>query len=709
MKKRFISVMLSAAMLVTASPGMIAMAESGSQPWVLFEQDFRESFDAGISNYRIVNTTQLLSQNDADGNIFGSWDVGTDDFAPTLSTADPGILNVGWCGGRKPTIMLKNALPIQAGHDIVIDARVKYTAGNSYKHEDGISIGDGNNPLFNIMGTGANNYTKGALISQPGNSSTFISAGGGGSDVVSDVHLKNETWYDFNIIIEGNSGKFTYSVSEDNGNVYTSPTLSMYSGISDIRYIQLAYGAFTGTAVDHIIIYDEAELGNVEVVSGVNDEPLDGQNALPSDFTATLLFDRAVTNDDLAAITVSNDAEFTVKAIDDTFAEISFTGLKSATTYSIHIPMAGGNKTTDVSFTTAAPDWVLFTESFDAEKSTYKMVDTKKLLGSLDSDNNIFGDYTNAALSGGMLNIPRGGNVKPTVMLMDPVAVDGDKELVIETKVRYTAKNEKKTGDGTLLIGDGNNPIFNIMGTGADNYTRGIYVTLDSNGKVEAGNGGDQEVSDITLIDQTWYTFTFVLSSDGKNFSYKVSDEEGLLYESGKLNVYSPYSPLSNIRYIQLPYGDFAATNVDYINISKMGSVNIVNSDNDEVLDGQIDVSADAKAALFFDNPVTAEELNRITVDNDAQFEISLIDSFTAEISFTALENNTSYTISVPMIGGNAPTTANFRTEAPQWILFSDEFDSASPASRRVTSTPLRKSARQASRRPDLRPLPVVT
>lgn len=687
MKKKILSALLSAAMVASAMPMSVSMAQ-GAKPWVMFEEGFDAAFDVASSPYRIVNAKEILPEKDSDGNIFGYWDVnGGDMFMPTQAD---GVINVGYCGNRKPMLLLKNELPIE-GNDIIIETRVKFTAQNNFVLEDGIAIGDGSNPLLNFLDTTADNYTLGARISQPGNNSTYISGGGNGTNVVSNMKPQNNEWVNFSVKISGDGQKFSYTASKDNGEIYTSPALTPQRELSNIKYVQLGYGGFTGTAIDYVRIYDTSKLGNVEIISGVNDEPIDGQNGVPTDCEVTMIFDNPITVEELGEISVSNNADFEIEAIDETFAVLKFKGLKNAATYTIHIPMIGGNKVTDATFTTAAPEGALFSESFDSVNSNYRIVNTKSLLPARDEDGNIFGDFVDYSLMGGVLDIPYCGNRKPTVMFKD--AVKTGEELVIETKVKYKAVGSaKKNEDGTIFITNGNNPLFNIMGSTSDNFTKGIIMSQDADGNIAAGNDGDQEASNIKIKEDIWYTFSIILNADGKKFRYTVSDENGNSYNSGELNVYTAFAPLADVRYIQFPYGDFSYTKVDYINVLNVGSVDVVNAESGEGLDGAIDVATNFDATVFFTNRVTEDDLAKITVSNNANFTVTANDDYSATISFTELENAASYTIHIPMIGGNAPKDVTFVTQAPQWMLFNDDFDAATGLYRMVDAKSLLNS-----------------
>ena len=186
MKKKILSALISLAMLVSALPGISAMADE-TPSWQLFS----ESFDEASAAYRMVNARALLESNDSDGNIFG-------DYAS--ATVSGGMLNVPQGGGVKPTIMLKDAIAVPTGHDIIIETRVKYNAQSNCIKENGIAIADNGSQLFNIMGAGANNFTRGIVISQPGSSSTLLSAGNGnGAQETSTLNLQNDTWYIFSI------------------------------------------------------------------------------------------------------------------------------------------------------------------------------------------------------------------------------------------------------------------------------------------------------------------------------------------------------------------------------------------------------------------------------------------------------------------------------------------------------------------------------
>ena len=63
MKKRLLSVIVSAVLLVSALPGVGAMA-AGSSSWLLFS----DSFDSASDSYRMVDAKSLLAENDSDGN-----------------------------------------------------------------------------------------------------------------------------------------------------------------------------------------------------------------------------------------------------------------------------------------------------------------------------------------------------------------------------------------------------------------------------------------------------------------------------------------------------------------------------------------------------------------------------------------------------------------------------------------------------------------
>ncbi len=201
-------------------------------------------------------------------------------------------------------------------------------------------------------------------------------------------------------------------------------------------------------------------------------------------------------------------------------------------------------------------------------------------------------------------------------------------------------------------------------------------------GKVAYG-GTEVENAIITpyvLKDNVWTTFKVYLDGPNKKMKLTVTDDEGGSY----IGAYEKLSYGLEMKDIyQVVFTRQINTEMewqmDYSRIydnSLLPGVTTIKSTDGEELNGSTNMPREFTAIMNFENPITAEEMNKITVSGDANVTKTLMDEgHSVQLDFADLKYNSGYTINVPSIGMNKDSVITFSTESAPWVIFNAEFD----------------------------------
>ena len=577
--KRVKSLILSVVMLFSVFEGMLSVSAENPD-YLLFANEFNSD--------SITGSTLLDVKHNSNADYGDPYDT-------SIWSVANGSLKINKAGGdRRPALKLDNPVAIGSA-GVTIEARVKYDAVQESRNEDGSfkqTPGGDNGYLFNLMDSEfrVNNdpTCRQACIALRSSDSTVAAGHSQGLGVSTGYKLYNDRWYIYTIQINPDKKTFGFSITDEQGNTYdsgnTSFTTQNSREMQNLQYIQFFYSGYIGTDVDYVRIYDTAKLGTTAI--NLNDAALDGQTNLPTSFDAQLTFEKPVTDAELNNIFASNcSVTVTASNPEKTQATVSFSGLANGTSYTLWVPMIGGNKQAAASFSTAGPDWLPFSEDFDGESSTYSVVNVKE------TGNPAYpsGSY---GVGNGILKINPGGNTRPAVKLTNPVTV-GEKGLALEIRLTYHAVSTYKNEDGSFNIGQNtdNGYLFNVMDSTGGCGAHQAIIFLQESGELSAGGfRGGEEKSDYKLYDGKAYTFEIHISSAGNKYSYSVTEEgTNRTYQSPEVGTHGNYA-LTNIQYIQLSYAGFMGEDVDYIRIMDKARIPMPDATRDayeaEPLDG---------------------------------------------------------------------------------------------------------------------------
>jgi len=274
-----------------------------------------------------------------------------------------------------------------------------------------------------------------------------------------------------------------------------------------------------------------------------------------------------------------------------------------------------------------------------------------------------------------------GGDAQNTLWLSEHVPLTDVNELIIETRVKYSANSKSPLKDGSLPDDndDSNGGLLLVRGNGADNNS--FEVRTDANGYLTYGGMFGRGIdTDYKIYNDKWYTIRLDFSSNEGSASLFITDDEGNGYQGPIAN--SRYgsdwaiNPLSEVRY---SYGLWYKSDIDYLYVLKndgLGKVSATYEDTD--LNGATDMNLSNKeATLTFKNPITEADLAKITSNANVKFELA--DSgrvANAKISGIT-ECNKTYYINVPMIAGNKSTVISFKTGNDSSTIANPEFSSS--------------------------------
>lgn len=250
-------------------------------------------------------------------------------------------------------------------------------------------------------------------------------------------------------------------------------------------------------------------------------------------------------------------------------------------------------------------------------------------------------------------------------------AKDGDtykENIYIETK--FKVQGQFASGESKILDVRGH-----CEANGVDE--KAMFRAGIINNKLSLGDETKTTETDYALTLDTWYTIKSRLDFSAKKVYTTITDESGNSkeYESG----FMWGANFSNIQSISLHRNDVAGTTyvTDYVRLYDLDDLGIVTASYEgKNLENASNVPNEFVAELTFTNAITEADMNKISVDNNAETQMVLSeDGKTVMMLLTGLSEGTKYTINVPELSGNSGKNISFKTAENTCFLIKAEFD----------------------------------
>lgn len=251
--------------------------------------------------------------------------------------------------------------------------------------------------------------------------------------------------------------------------------------------------------------------------------------------------------------------------------------------------------------------------------------------------------------------------VKP-VKLFDAAKKEN---IMWETKIKWNYPAANVDENGYIITGD--NALLRINGVDTNHYANLRY----QNNYIAYGGtqNGAELITTERFKNNEWYTVRIYINNVTKKMKLEfVSDEaflDGKKHEFSGNWAYMAYSlAVDDICYLaftrQLSGG--MTTYIDYSKVVDMSLLPAPSATYGEAdLEGTRNVTVGSSAAISFDYAITADDLDKITIDNGAVISKTLSeDGKTVTVTFDKLAASTKYTLSVEEIGLNTAAKFSF-------------------------------------------------
>lgn len=493
-----------------------------------------------------------------------------------------------------------------------------------------------------------------------------------------DYKINADEYYTYTIKYDKANNKVKAIVSNETQGTAESEWIS-YPYVNNIPF-KFDYSGhdgwyYRGYYVDYHIIYDESKLP--KAAASANDGV--DTTAVKDEDKFTVTLENAITADELKAspITISDSNVDMVSELSEDGKKITLTlsNLGSSRSYKITVPNLGLNAGTEISFTSAKADYVLYENYFDTaddinsdEFTVYESDGT-----TLSSDKSV--SSSNWA-EGGYLNIS-GGTHQLTILktgISDSNVAD-DAMLVFEARIKHSAGSE--SGQSSLTTVDYNShPVF-AVGSTMKAYGARIFSTGGGLGFLNMSGGtATTTIADYPIKRGVFYTYKITWDKANGNVKYSISnDEDETLKETewqkfNNTTIDPNYIMLNSSRY-------FMASSVDYVRVydeTKLPHATISETDLSSLKDG-------STLTINFEQKITESDLSKITVTGGAEIEKALSeDGKSVTLTFSNVETLKSYTLTVEDIGMNLGFTETLKGADYDYMLYRAEFDTAEEA-----------------------------
>ena len=643
--KKLLSILLAIAMVFSVMPSFAVFAEDEIELNALTSY-FNLEFDGNdtATNYHWAYDNDLVTPITLTPETDGTVKLTGEIFANTSGVA------------RQPVIVFDTPISVSGKTDTVLEVRMKIDAAKDNASNNTLNFGK---QILTMVKNG--NYHADAWIV-----SGKLGYGGGEQNAASkravstDYEIKDNAWYTYYVHLNTASKKTKTDVVGDDGTSFTGGTdaAMSYNGTVDtINYLYFPFSENVITTVDYVKVYDATTLPT-PVVS-YDGDVLDGATNLPLTFDAAVTFENAITENQMSLISVDNDATVT-KALseDGKTVTLSFNGLTDTSAYTVSAPIMAGNNAFSATFSTQAviPDWYLVKLDFEGADPNY---------GTWKTDNG--NAYTLALNGDGTTSFTGTGGRSPRLVLSEAPDLTGVSNVVVESRMKITGSNRR----GILFVGSMgiNNAGFKVV-----------------DGELKYGNGSLNDKDDMTSTGymmplNTWFTVKMNIDLVNSKQQITIVPEDGSEPFIGPVRGGTYNVAINSLANIQFAYTGFCTQTVDYFYMYNPDAIPTPEiAYNGVALDGATGLEKTFDAIINFENEITQEEAEKITVDNNANFTVALSDDKKSVIlSFDGLMASTNYTVSVPMTKFNGPATASFSTvvEIPEWYLLKLDFEGA--------------------------------
>lgn len=259
-------------------------------------------------------------------------------------------------------------------------------------------------------------------------------------------------------------------------------------------------------------------------------------------------------------------------------------------------------------------------------------------------------------------------NEKTTYTRVSPVKLfdtAGKENIMWETKIKWDYPESALDENGYIKYND--NALLRLNGISTD-YMANLRYT---NGYISYG-GTQNDAAVITterFKNNEWYTVRIYVNNVTKKMKLEFVSDDAFL-DGEKHEFYGDWTNTSH----GLALGDIysiaftrqlAAGMTTYIDYSKLVDMSLLPTPsaayNDADLNGQKGITAGTSAEITFDYAITADDLDKITINKGAVISKVLSeDGKTVTVTFDTLAASTKYTLAVEEIGMNAAVSFSF-------------------------------------------------
>lgn len=637
---KIINLLLAAAMTVSCfGQAVIASAEetAETESYMLYDVEFNSADDLKTV-VRYLNDTQETIPDTAVND-------GVLEAAPDKD---------GNFRYRRPAVLpnIENIV----GKNIYFETRFKYTqiSESGALHKNFIDVAG--------MAEGNANYRSFGI--RYSNGLTF---GGEGDDIETNCLLSPDEWYTitvkfdftkytFKLEVKGKNGNILYNGDTEGGTVYGKrPTT-----INRILLPQLLSSAEnTRQYYDYIRIWDEDLVPKSVTATYGDGQELNGAKNLDLSFDATVNFSKAVTEANLANVTVK-DGNVTVKSLseDGKTAVLALSGLPEYSSCTLNVPSIGGNNAASFTFITKQTKNYIYRAEFNGYD------DNANTWYRLNSDNieEALGDNASLIQNGNMFlgygTIP---HRRFFAKLPQPADLAGKENVYLQTKFKYN-----KGSNGGLY-----KKLLELYPLSASViYTDdGVVVGAASNGEGGTAMG-------YTFDEDHWYTLAVKLNYRSHTYCVIIDDGNGNIKQSPICN-FTNNGKTDTLDRIYMfgvgltgDNGTDTTHYVDYLRVwdNDEGNADVVYTDNgsEYTLKDSMIVPVNAVIKVTAKNDVENKAGIEIKDENDNAVEADVAVSGKA-VTITPRANlayDTGYSVVIPsaIVNGDSDQIIEFKT-----------------------------------------------
>lgn len=493
---KIINLILAAAMTVSCfGQALITSAEetAETESYMLYDEEF-DSF-TGLKNVvQYLNDTQE---------------------AISESAVKDGVLEVSWATGfpyRRPAVLpnIENV----AGKNIYLETRFKYTQA--------ADTGVLNENFMDIFGTVNGSPTQRSYTVKYYDGLTFGDYDG--KAVNTKCVLSPDEWYTITLKFDLTKYTLKLEVKDENGEI-------LYNGDEEGKQVYLnkpttidkilmpyfdGGGQISKQYYDYIRIWDEDLVPKSVTATYGDGQELNGAKNLDLSFDATVNFSKAVTEADLANVTVK-DGNVTVKSLseDGKTAVLALSGLPEYSSCTLNVPSIGGNNAASFTFITKQTKNYIYRAEFngydDNANTWYKKNPNNEpeAIGSnpsLIQNGNMFLGYGTIPYSSFLAILP------------SAVDLSGKENVYIQTRFKYNKGNNGGLYRDVMSL---------YPYTASVIYTKDLGVIVGA-----ASNGEGGTAMGYTFDEDHWYTLAVKLNYRSHTYCVIIDDGNGNIKQS---------------------------------------------------------------------------------------------------------------------------------------------------------------------------------